>query len=284
MPQVYHCREEVLVVRYIEHELKQERLVFAIMDDVSARPIATCSIPMGNIEPGFFYNLAVPVKTTTADAVLRATLCLSAAPCREVVRWKSFQDKFLGPVNVRVAACSADFASIGATGGSTASDSSSANNSSAIVAHFETVDAKLDAELEKLEKRNEPGDSINLYTELRGELEEDNKIIAQESESWSMRGPVMLPLVGARSNTEMLWPVSRMALLALPASVRELGGLKVTLYKCSAAGDATWLGSSVLLLQKLPEDGDGTLVPFSDLPFKGKEGELFARTLLELTR
>lgn len=260
-----YCREEVLVVRYVEQELKQERLVFAIMDDVSARPIATCSLPLQNIEPGYFYNFAVPVKTTTKDAVLRVTLCLSASPCHEVSRWRSFQDKSLGPVNIRVAGCSADFASIGAAGDSVGS---ATQNTVAVAARFEIANSTDSA----AEQTGTDAESIKLYTELTGEPKEDSEIIAKVSETWSLLGPVMLPLVGANSNTELLWPVSRMALLALPAGVREHGGLKVTLYKCSAAGDATRLGSSVLQLQNLPEDGDGALVPFSDLPFKCKEG------------
>ena len=253
------------MVRYVEHELAQERLVLAIMDDVSARPMASCSIPLQSIEPGFFYNLAVPAKTTTEDTVLRVTLCLSASPCHEVSRWRSFGDKSLGPVNVRVAACSADLASMGTTDVSAdASDSAAA-----VVAHFE-ITTTADSAVEKID--TDARGSIQVYTELQGDATTDDEIISKITPARSMLGPVTLPLVGANSSTDLLWPVSRMALLALPAGAREHGRLLVTLFRCSAAGEAAWLGSSVLQLQNLPEDGDGALVPFSDLPFKGTEG------------
>ena len=254
------------MVRYVEHELAQERVVFAIMDDVSARPLASCSIPLQSIEPGFFYNLAIPVKTATEDAVLRVTLCLSAAPCHEVSRWRGFQDKSLGPVNVRVAGCSADFTSIGTDADSAAG--STPQSTAAVVARLQITTSADSA----AERSGADGGSIEVYTELQGDAAADNEVISKMAPAGSMLGPVTLPLVGSKSSTDLLWPVSRMALLALPSGAREHGGLKVSLYKCSAAGAATWLGSSMLQLQNLPEDGDGALVPFSELPFKGTAG------------
>lgn len=258
------CRQEVLVVRFIEQELQQERLVFAIMDDISARPIATCSVPLAQIQASFFYNLAVPAKTASEDAVLRVTLCLSTAPCQEVSRWRAFQDKELGTVNVRVAACTADFALPLET-----SDSSESEEAATVVARF---DFTTQNDPKAAVQNTQEDKTIALYTDLKGEPREDNEILSSIRQSIPALGLAVFPLVGANRSTELLWPVSRMALLAIPAGDKANLSLKVSLYGCSVSGKGTCLGYSILQVKNLPEAGDGSLVPFSDLPFHGQAG------------
>jgi hypothetical protein len=338
-------RDDVVVVRFVEAELEAERVVFAVVDDVSAKPLALASVPLSGIEPGLFYNLAVPLRCTPGDGTLLVTMCLASAPCSEVERWRRFHDKSLGPACVRVSECCATLlegragaedmsagvvdaagASTGAiaergrlsgstrasgssgasgrsarsakSGSSSASGSSKASGSTAssgagavgketagrnertssgvahassgilpggIFARFEVVDREHARVSGSMAGRE-------VYLQLSGEAGEDAARVRELTEEWAMTGAVMMPIAGAGVGAPLLWPVSRMTLLALPSGARQHSSLRVSLYACSADGVLMWRGSASLALDKLPEHGDGALMPYAHLPFSGPQG------------
>lgn len=267
------CRDEVLVVRYVEKELAHERLVLAIVDDTSAALMASCSIPLLHVAAGHYYNVQVPLTLAevhgngageASHSTLFVTLCLSNAPCSEVERWRSRKDKAMGVVQLRLASCSAethagdadeDFLGVFARVqlGDSPDDSDGASDADSVQAAAEAIDFE------------------DIYIELSGTTAEDNAALQEASSEWDMNGDEIVPILG-RSAGVQVWPVSRMLLLALQAGSREESAIVLSLHSVVADEDSRVLGQCTLPIRHLPQDGHGALVPYSSLPFRGGDG------------
>eukprot|EP00892_Ulva_mutabilis_P005015 jgi/Ulvmu1/2886/UM146_0028.1 len=267
--------DEVLVVRYVEKELEHERLVLAVVDDTSAGLMASCSIPLKHVAAGHYYNIKAPLavnRTREGDdsdsdegeSAIYVTVCLANAPCSELERWRSRRDKSSGVVQLRLASCSVDthgreaeggcmgvFARVKVGDGQAEDDDDS--------------DADSDAEVE-------PVDLGDIYIELSGKHAADNAALQAATAEWDMGAGEIMPILGQSAGAQ-LWPVSRMCLLALAAGSRGSGALLLSLHVMDQAEETSVLGQCALPIRNLPEDGDGALVPYSGLAFRGGDDD-----------
>lgn len=266
-------------MRYVEKELEHERLVLAIVDDASAALMASSSIPLKHVAAGHYYNIKVPLAVTgaqaaddsdseQADSAIFVTMCLANAPCSELQRWRSRRDKSAGVVHMRLASCSVD-----------THDGDAATGCMGVFARVQAGDSaaggddKSDADSDTV--AIEPVDFEDIYLELSGNHAQDNMALQEATSQWNMSGGEIVPILGQSAGAQ-LWPVSRMFLLALEAGSKANGALMLSLHSMTHDEDTSVLGQCVLPIRNLPEDGDGALLPYSGLPFRGGDGTLHA--------